>query len=244
MVTAVPVTLPDQPLTILWQSTVVDIEPGTRYGYRTDAAAINTTLAVVNRTGAPLEFPLLLATTSPDPGDATHRRLRVAGQELEDLEDVDDFEREWATLRESMRQNALAQGHNPDLVDRYLDALRPRIERAFRSERVTLQPNEEKFIRTHHRKLLRPQDGAFEFRGIFPLPQFVLAIGGTISVVVALPRTTPKFTVDLLDWTRAFSPQAFGKDPGLPAVAGRFLVSWFWQNDPELFVAYHYAGQV
>jgi hypothetical protein len=43
---------------------------------------------------------------------------------------------------------------------------------------------------------------------------------------------------DLLDWTRHFWPQAFGRDPGLPLVGGRYLVSWFWQNDPELFVAY------
>jgi hypothetical protein len=52
MLTAVP--LPDQPLTILWQSTLIDIEPGSRYGYRHDAAAINTTLAIVNNTGADL----------------------------------------------------------------------------------------------------------------------------------------------------------------------------------------------
>lgn len=30
MLTAIP--LPDRPLTVLWQSTLVDIEPGTRYG--------------------------------------------------------------------------------------------------------------------------------------------------------------------------------------------------------------------
>jgi hypothetical protein len=64
MLTAVP--LPNRPLTILWQSTVVDIEPGSRYAYKNDAAAINTTLAVVNDTGQPLQFPLILATTDPE----------------------------------------------------------------------------------------------------------------------------------------------------------------------------------
>jgi len=24
-------------------------------------------------------------------------------------------------------------------------------------------------------------------------------------------------------------------------VAGRFVVSWFWRNDPELYVTYRYA---
>jgi hypothetical protein len=46
MLTAVP--LPDQPLTILWQSTLIDIEPGSRYGYRNDAAAINIGRRVVS----------------------------------------------------------------------------------------------------------------------------------------------------------------------------------------------------
>jgi hypothetical protein len=59
MLTAVP--LPDQPLTILWQSTLIDIEPGSRYGYRHDAAAINTTLAIVNNRRGP--------DLSADPGD-------------------------------------------------------------------------------------------------------------------------------------------------------------------------------
>lgn len=240
-----PIPLPEQPLTILWQSTVVDIEPGSRYGYKSDAAAVNTTLAVVNRGPSVLEFPLLLATTSPDPGDATHRRIRVGSTEFDDLEGLDSFDDEWNTLAAAMRQNAVNQGHNPAFVDAYLDALRPRIEKAFRSRnRVRLDPGEEKFIRSHHRKKLKPSaEGTFEFRGLFPLPQFILATGGTLSVVVALPRNTQKFPVDLLDWTRNFSPQAFGKDPGLPLVSGRFVVTWMWQNDPELFVSYHYPGQ-
>lgn len=60
-----PVPLPDQPLTILWQSTVIDVEPGSRYGYNSDAAAVNTTLAVVNRASSVLEFPLLLCHDEP-----------------------------------------------------------------------------------------------------------------------------------------------------------------------------------
>lgn len=34
------------------------------------------------------------------------------------------------------------------------------------------------------------------------------------------------------------------KDPGLPQIAGRYGVSWFWRNDPELFVTYSYIGTV
>jgi hypothetical protein len=238
MLTAVP--LPDQPLTVLWQSTVIDIEPGSRYGYRHDAAAINTTLAVINNTGASLEFPLILATTDPEERDATHRSVRVAGQ-TPALAEV-EVDTEWETLAQAIRSNAAAQGHPAERIERYLERLRSAVRRAYKSETIRLEPGQERFVRSHQRKLLRERDGAFEFRGIFPLPQFALAQGGTISVAVAVPRSTQRFSVDLLDWTRNFSPQAFGKDPGLPPVGGRFLVSWFWQNDPELFVAYRYMG--
>lgn len=238
MLTAVP--LPDQPLRVLWQSTVVDIEPGTRYGHRHDAAAINTTLAVVNDTGAILEFPLILATSDPEPRDASHRSVRVAGRQLE-LQEA-ELDTEWDTLAQSIRNSATAQGYTQERVDSYLQQLRREVRKAYKSDTIKMGPGEQRFIRSHQRKLLTPRDGAFEFRGIFPLPQFVLATGGTISVAVALPRGTQGFGVDLLDWTRNFTPQAFGKDPGLPQVGGRYLVSWFWQNDPELFVSYRYTG--
>lgn len=239
MLTAIP--LPDQPLAVLWQSTVIDIEPGTRYGFKHDAAAINTTLAVVNNTGAALSFPLLLATTDPEERDATHRSVRVAGQQPRLA--AAEVDAEWETLAGAIRASALAQGHNPARIDAYIAELRRDVRKVYKTaEQVTLQPGQQRFIRSHQRKLLAERGGVFEFRGLFPLPQFALAPGGTISVAIALPRGTQRFGVDLLDWTRQFSPQAFGKDPGLPQVAGRHVVSWFWQNDPELFAAYRYTG--
>lgn len=238
MVTAMP--LPDQPLSVLWQSTVVDIEPGSRYGYRTDAAAINTTLALLNNTGATIHFPLLLATADPEVLDPSHRSVRV-GSEYPTLAEVEP-DAEWDTFANAVSQNAVAQGYAQERIAGYLARLRGEVKRAYKSERISLDPGKSRFIRTHQRKLLPERDGAFEFRGIFPLPQFALTTGGTISVAVAVPRTVQGFSVDMLDWTRNFSPQAFGKDPGLPPVAGRFLVSWFWQNDPELFVAYRYTN--
>jgi hypothetical protein len=240
VLTAVPV-LPDHPLSILWQSTLVDIEPGSRYQYKADAASINTTLAIVNNTGSTVEFPLLLATADPEARDVSRRRIRVGSEEF-DLEDS-PLDQEWDTLSQAILAAGQAQGHDPVRIQSYLDLLRPRLgPHAFKTRQmVKLEPNQERFIRTHHRKRLPERDGVFEFRGLFPLPQFALVTGGTISVAVALPRSTQTFSVDLIDWTRNFSPQAFGKDAGLPMVAGRFLVSWFWQNDPELFAAYRYA---
>ena len=44
-------------------------------------------------------------------------------------------------------------------------------------------------------------------RGCSPLPQFALARGPD-RVAIHIPRTTQHFSVDLIDWTKSFSPQA------------------------------------
>jgi hypothetical protein len=193
----------------------------------------------VNNTGAPIQFPMILATTDPEQRDPSHRSVRVAS-ETKRLDEV-EVDAEWKTLADAILAAAAAQGHSAVRIQAYLDQLRPALRRAYKSELVTLQPGQERFIRTHQRKLLPDRDGVFELRGLFPLPQFTLATGGTISVMVTVPRSTQRFSVDLLDWTRNFSPQAFGKD-GLPFVGGRYVVSWLWQNDPELHVAYRYTS--
>ena len=240
---AVPV-LPDHPLRILWQSTVIDIEPGSRYGYAHDAASINTTLAIANDADQELSFPLILATTDPEERDPSHYSVRVAGDVKELVPVADDgFEQEWQTLAASIAQQAQAQGYDPARIQRYLEELKADVKRARKSPEVKIPPRGRRFVHSYQRKLLDDQGGGlYRFIGIFPLPQFALVVGGTISVTVLLPRSTQEFGVDLVDWTRNFSPQAFGKDPALPQIAGRFGVSWFWRNDPELSVSYVYTG--
>jgi len=240
VLTAVP--LPDRPLSVLWQSTLVDLEPATRFGHRYDGAAVNTTLAVANDTGATLTFPLILATTDPEEHDPSRRAVRLADRALE-LHDA-DLEEEWETLAAAIRANGLAQGYSPDRLDTYLAALRRSVARASKSESVTLEPGEQRFIRTYQRKLLHSHDGAFDFRAIVPLPQFSLSAGGTIAVAVALPAATKAYAVELLDWTRSPSPQLFdgGSAAGLPLVCGRAIVAWSWGDDPELAVSYRYGA--
>lgn len=237
MLTVVP--LPDQPLTLLWQSTVIDIEPGTRYGYKHDAAAINTTLAIVNQTAAPIHFPLVLVTTDPMKRDSSHRTVRVGSEESRLRER--NVDREWEELVAACVASQVGQGQPAERIEAYFAALRPLVQRAYRSKVITIEPGQQRFVRSHNRHLMRlGEDGNFRFQGIFPLPQFMLATGGSISVSATLPRSVQGFNVDLVDWTRGFNAQAFGKDAGLPLVGGRFVVSWLWQNDPELSVTYRY----
>ncbi len=238
MLTAVP--LPQRPLSVLWQSTVVDVEPATRYGHRYDGAAVNTTLAVQNDTGSTLVFPLILATTYPEEHDPARRGRSVAGRDLAPGDT--DPQDEWDTLASAIRANGIAQGYPPERMDVYLAKLRASLARASKSKAVTLGAGEQRFIRTYQRKLLRTRDGVFEFRAIVPLPQFALSAGGSIGVAVVLPADTPQYSVELLDWTRTPPPQAFGKDQGLPGVGGRLAVAWSWKADPELALSYRYVS--
>lgn len=171
-----------------------------------------------------------------------HVRVRVESEQRQ-LDQEIDLDKEWPTLAEAIRNNMAPLGFPPERIEAYLADLRRQLVRGSRSELVSLEPGAERFIRSHHRKLVRPNEqGIFEFRGVFPLPQFLLVGGGSISITVLLPRATRKFGVDLVEWTPNFGPQAFGKDPNLPQIGARYGVSWFWQNDPELAVSYTYPG--
>ncbi|MGH2673831.1 MAG: hypothetical protein ACRDH1_00190 [Actinomycetota bacterium] len=175
-----------------------------------------------NDTGGQLTFPLILATTDPEER-MDHVSVRVASQAPQ-LNAVDPDE-DWETLARAIRDAAAAQGHSPERIESYLIELRRDVARVYKSEAVTMAPGDRRFIRSYQRKLLREKEGGlFEFRGLFPLPQFALVTGGSISITVALPRATQDFAVDVVDWTRNYGPQSFGKDPGLPQVAGRYVV--------------------
>ncbi|MFN8150266.1 MAG: hypothetical protein U0R24_03950 [Solirubrobacterales bacterium] len=80
-------------------------------------------------------------------------------------------------------------------------------------------------------------DREFEFDVIGPLPSFVIATGGSIGVIAALPRaTTLVSAVGLTDPNNPGSEIAKAEaDLGL-----RHLVGWQWQNDPLFRIRYRY----
>ena len=220
------VELPDRLLPLLWQATVVEIEPGSRYGSRTDAAAVNSTLAVRNDSSQPLRFPLILATT-----DAEDRAPR--GAPRSSVVPPADEDADWLPLASAIRANAAARGIAADRLEYYLARLRASVRRAYRSELVSLGAGEERFVRTYQRKLMSGRDGEFELRALCPLPQFALSPGGAVSVVAVLPAATPHFGVEVVDWHRPSSTRA--------SLGDRIAISWQWQDAAaDVFVAYRY----
>jgi hypothetical protein len=220
------VELPTGLLPLLWQATVVEIEPGSRYGSRTDAAAVNSTLSIRNDTSEPLRFPLILATT--DAEDRTPRGGSRSSSARPADEDAD-----WQTLAAAIRTNAAGRGIAGDRVEHYLTRLRASVRRAYRSELVTLGTGEERFVRTYQRKLIPGWDGEFELRALCPLPQFALSPRGAVSVVVVLPAAALQFGVEVVDWHRPSSTRV--------SLGDRLAISWEWQEAAaDVFVAYRY----
>jgi hypothetical protein len=228
------VTLPAAPLTALWQSTVADVEPSSRLGHRYDGVSMTTSLVVANESDVPLEFPLILATTDPE-----ERSVRVDGDAL-DLRGADP-DTEWDALAAAIRANAAGQGYSPARIELFLTKLRAVLRHAAKSEVVRVEPGQRRFVRSYQRKLLSARGDVFELRGLFPLPQFALAKGGGVSVVVLLPKPAPDVRAELVGWSEAGTTQAFGSQAGLPNVGGRLALAWSTAADPELAVSYRYA---
>jgi hypothetical protein len=205
--------LPDGPLPLVRQATVVDVEPSTRYGHRYDGASVNTALALANDGTTAIEFPLILATTDPenrDPG----RSGPATGED----------EGDWGALLEALRANGVALGYRPERLDAFLARLRATVERASKSRRVELAPGARMLVRTNQRKLLGLRAGVFAVSGLYPLPQFVLGDGGELSVVVALP-----LGAEPVEWAPPASPQL---------IAERAVLAWTARGEAR--VSYRY----
>jgi hypothetical protein len=232
-------SLPARPLTVLWQATVADIEPASRYGHRNDGVGINTTVAVTNDSGGTIEFPLVLATTDPEDRAPARRAEAAAWPPADAAAEPDDG---WEELAGAIRAAAAAKGYAPARIDAYVGKLRAAVRRAAKSELVRLEPGERRFIRSYQRKVLPSRGGVFEFRAFFPLPQLALAPGCAVSVLVTLPPTAPDVTVELVGWSQEASPQVFGVEAGLPALGRRPALAWTATSDPELALTYRYAA--
>jgi hypothetical protein len=229
--------IPMQQVTVRWLSSVVDIEPGTRYGYRSDAANVNTTMLLRNDTSQQVSLQLAVLLTDPDENDPPVPSVRRRKTYLE-VEDLTEEERQVGQWLAGLAQ---AAGADPKKAEEYAAEVIAKARRAYKTKPLALSGGEEALVRFHQRqRLYASEQGVFTFNGFFPVPPFAVERGGDISLMVAIPRTVPGFSVEPTDWTKNFSPQAFGVE-GNPLVAMRHVFAWYWRNDPELSVSYRYV---
>ncbi|MCL5291682.1 MAG: hypothetical protein M1548_04010 [Actinobacteria bacterium] len=224
--------LPSKPVSIIWQSTVVDIGPTARYGQKSDVASINTDICLNNPEASDLALPLTFLTSDEKENQPPDPTVRIK-KEVRNLSAVEIDEAAAKSLEDTAAQLAQANGQNPDEARAYI---RGAIERAKRYHKtfVTLKPGQKLVIRTSQRHRIKPDAaGVIEFSTVAPMPQYLLQTGGSVHVAVLLPRPVDGLNPQLVDSTQGFNRQE-------ASINGRFTISWLWQNDPVLMVKYKY----
>ncbi|MEX0833674.1 MAG: hypothetical protein WD276_07375 [Actinomycetota bacterium] len=234
------IPIPNPPVPIVWQNTVVDIEPSSRYGdaERTpDTASINTTFALVNE--HPGEELVFVA-----PG---HHETQVSARELgtDQGTEVDRIPRGESEFDELMNW---LQGLPPEgsLEEPAIQQMLEKV-RQFHKFRLTLGEGR-RLVRFFTRlPIIREDDGSYKFSEIVPARFTQLVAHGDFSVVTLLPRSAaydqpPRYNVRLVDWFKDVENQVFGdpSNPTLHALARRMCVTWWWQHDPLVFATYRY----
>lgn len=237
------IPVPETPLPIVWQNTVVDLEPSSRYGPEgtPDTASVNTTMVLVNPHPEPQEISFLA------PGhyeaEASARELGTEqGQRAEAIPQDDPRFGELVGVLQGLQEQLAADAAR---VQALLDKVRQ-----FHRFTLELGPGN-RVVRFFTRlPVIREQDGTYKFSEVVPAQFTQLVTHGDFSVVVLLPRAAqgydqpPTYNVVLKEWSTEVTTQVFGdpNNPSLPALAGRAAVTWYWRQDPVLFVRYEYAG--
>lgn len=236
------VPLPKDPLPIVWQNTVVDIEPTSRYGdleKTPDTASINTTLVLRDAQSEPVTFIA--------PGhweeEASARLLGESrGYPAEHVAQTDpDFEQLMQEL----------QSYHGRLKPERREQAKVILEKVRQFHRFHLDLREKRVVRFFTRlPIIKEADGSYKFSELVPWEFTQLVTHGDLSVVVLLPRgaqgydTQPLYNVSLESFEPADS-QVFGPGVGgaqsFPPPGQRTAVSWYWKNDPVLTVRYRYS---
>jgi len=230
-----PVT--EEPVPIVWENTVVDIEPTSQLGAEAspDTASINTTLLLDVPKPGPVSFIA--------PGhweDEVMARPFGRSPGMKPAEVVQRGEATFAELVE--RFSAMRRRRDADdaRVERMLRKVR-------RFHRFSLELDAgRRLVRFFTRlPIIQEDDESYKFSGIYPVEFTELAKDGDFSVVVLLPRNatgytgTPNYLVRLVDATPDPEPTILdGKRH--PAPGERIAVSWYWRVDPILDVRYVY----
>lgn len=224
--------IPERPVSIIGQTTTVDISPGTQYDHKSDGAIITTALIVENPEASELSVPFSLLTADPDENRPPIPTLRIK-KEVREMGSA-DYEQE--PLVAAAMQLAQQQGGDPEQTKQSLTTLLAAIDKPRRLKTyVTLKPNQKMLLHFSHRQRIRPEaDGTMRFKDLAPLPQYCLKTGGSIHYAAALPRPLDGHTANLLlDQCKPAGLQQ-------AAMGERLWLWWYWQNDPLLEVVYRY----
>jgi hypothetical protein len=225
--------IPLQLVRILGQTTLVDIAPTSQYGSQTDCAVIRTQVLIENP-GDEMRLPVSYLTT--DPNETTPPVLRI-GTEKREMGSKDDFVDPVA--KEALIAQAVAAassaGIAPEIVRSSMEQVVAAAQQHHKSY-ITVKAGQKLLLEFVNRERLRPDaNKTVTFTTLAPLPQYSLAAGGVLWISVALPRAMAGInSVTLISATENYEKRA-------DALHDRTFVTWRWQNDPLLSLAYQYA---
>jgi hypothetical protein len=226
------IPIPEQPLPIVWQNTVVDIEATSRYGTpgeTPDTASINTTFVLQN----PHPGPVAFIVPGHHEAEASARALgETQGQAAEVVNQGDpEFEEVVRHLQDLQAQLQADQAVVETLLGKVKQFHRFRLELGEGNRVVRF------FTRL---PVIQEPDGTYKFSELVPREFTQLVTHGDFSVVVHIPRpaqgydTQPLYNVELVEYSQEANPQVV-------SVGQRQAVGWYWRQDPLLTVRYRYA---
>ncbi|HVE91469.1 MAG TPA: hypothetical protein VNE62_04070 [Actinomycetota bacterium] len=227
--------VPESDVPIVWQNSVVDIEPTSRYGPRgtPDIASITTVMLLDNPKQGPVSFMTPghwetdVLAESPDASD------------VQVPERVTSDDAAFVQLRERFESFRSRTSGSQERIAEMLGKIK-------RFHRFSLELEEgHRLVRfTSKLPLIEEDDGSYKFSAICPVEFTTFAKGGDYSAIVLLPRSArypdgPNYEVKLLDFSREPQPQVLGGDDG-GRVGERTTVAWYWRADPTHIVQYLY----
>ena len=216
------------------------IAPTSKFGHSSDTVLAAVEMQIHNTGSERIEFPFMVLSSDPGTGatEPTSVEPRVLnGSQPVQLDEVDE-----QTAADMAVQRVAAGGADPAKQEEtrqfVLTALRSAERRKIGRTHIEAGAQRRIVLQQRLRVLPDPSDGAFVFQTIAPSPLLTTPTGGRVSVFVLMPFKDGDV-----------QPTVLGDDPRternygytLTPVQQRDVVSWFWQNDPVLRLAYRYA---
>lgn len=216
------------------------IAPTSKFGHSSDTVLAAVEMQIHNTGSERIEFPFMVLSSDPGTGAVEPASVEprvLNGSQPVWLDEVDE-----AAAAEAAVQRVAAGGADSAKQEEarqfVLTALRSAERRKIGRTHIEAGAQRRIVLQQRLRVLPDTTDGAFVFQTIAPSPLLTTPAGGRVSVYVLMPFKDGDIQPTVLE-TDPRTEQGYGFK--CTPVQQRDVVSWFWQNDPVLRLAYRYA---
>ncbi len=217
------------------------IAPTSKFGHSSDTVLAAVEMLVHNTGGERIEFPFMVLTTDSGEGasaapESVEPHVINGSQPVTLTDEVDETAAAAAAVDRVAAGGADAE-QQEEARQFVLAALRSAERR--KVGRTHIEPGVQRRIVVQQRLRIQPEaDGVMVFETIAPSPMLTTTLGGRVSVYLLLPYQDSDVMPQVLE-DDPRTERRFGY--ARTQVQQREVISWFWQNDPVLRLAYRYA---